>query len=61
MHSAFKVNVLTEERLDDMREIAELFNDLYETLRAKCADGRELSLVKTKLEEACFYAKKCRV
>lgn len=58
MNKEFSRNVLTDEGLQKMSGIAELFDELLESLKVKCPEGRELSLTKTKLEEACFYAKK---
>lgn len=34
------------------------FADLLEKLESICPQGREFAIVKTKLEEACFFAKK---
>ncbi len=38
--------------------ITEAFNGLLTELRPVCPEGREWSIVKTKLEEAAFYARK---
>jgi hypothetical protein len=40
------------------RLIAEAFDTCLDHLKHICSEGRELSIVKTKLEEACFFAKK---
>lgn len=39
-------------------KIEETFNTCFNALLTVCPPGREWSMVKTKLEEACFYAKK---
>lgn len=40
-------------------DIAQAFDELLSTLRDLCPENtREFSITKTKLEEACFYAKK---
>lgn len=55
----FKSHVLNDEGMEKAKEIGAKFDSLLKDLQAVLThDGRELSLVKTKLEEACFYAKK---
>lgn len=54
----FAVHRLNEDGLKKAEEIAAAFNDCLHTLRSTCPDGREFSIVKTKLEEAAFFAKK---
>ena len=58
MHDQFKVHMLTEEGKAKARQIAEAFDDCLTRLEAVCPDGHHLALVQTKLEEACFFAKK---
>lgn len=58
MHAAFQVHMLTEEGKTKAREIAESFDALLTKLEALVPEGRELAITRTKLEEACFFAKK---
>ncbi len=59
MYKEFEVNKVNEEGLLVMGKIASLFNDLLTILlNNEGADPREMSIVKTKLQEACFFAKK---
>lgn len=58
MHDAFAVHMLTDDGKVKAREIAYAFNELLQRLDAACPDGREMAIVRTKLEEACFFAKK---
>lgn len=58
MHAAFQTHVLTEEGMAKARKIAEAFDRLTTELSELCEGGRELAIVHTKLEEACFFAKK---
>jgi hypothetical protein len=57
----FKGTALSNEGLDHVTAIAESFTQLLQILENICPKGRELSIVRTKLEEASFYAKKSLV
>ena len=55
----FQVHKLNEKGLARAFDIASAFNNLLVTLGALgLGTGREFSIVKTKLEEACFFARK---
>lgn len=58
MNSEFTVHMLNEYGKTKALAIAESFDDLLERLKARCPEGRDLAIVRTKLEEACFFAKK---
>jgi len=57
-HPEFAVHSLNEEGIKKANEIRNLFDELLTKLSDLCPPGREYSLVKTKLEEASFFAKK---
>ncbi|MCU1338859.1 MAG: hypothetical protein JWO19_4440 [Bryobacterales bacterium] len=54
----FKVHRLNDDGMKCAEEIAAAFNDCLSRLSGMCTEGREFSIVKTKLEEAAFFAKK---
>jgi hypothetical protein len=55
----FQVHRLNEDGLKKADAVAGAFNDCLNNLRGLCPEAtREFSIVKTKLEEACFFAKK---
>jgi hypothetical protein len=58
MDPLFEVHMLNERGKDKAHEIAGAFNDLLTRLSPICPVGREMSIVRTKLEEAAFFAKK---
>jgi hypothetical protein len=58
IHAEFKTHRLNEMGMDKAQEISEQFDNLLFNLENICPPGREFSLVRTKLEEASFYAKK---
>ena len=59
MNKLFEVHKLNDVGLVRARQIAELFDNLLTGLTGVFgAEGREAAIVKTKLEEACFFAKK---
>lgn len=58
MHDAFAVHTLTDEGKHKAQDIAEAFDGLLKKLGSLVPDGREMAIVRTKLEEACFFAKK---
>lgn len=58
MDSLFQFHKLNDAGIEKALAIAKAFDDCLYQLRTVCPDGREFSIVKTKLEEACFFAKK---
>lgn len=59
MRKEFEVHMLNEEGKVKARRIANTFNGALAELEDCCGvEGREMSIVRTKLEEACFFAKK---
>ncbi len=58
MNKEFKVHKLNKDGFGKAEKVAADFDTLLENLKQYIPDGREFSLVKTKLEEACFFAKK---
>lgn len=60
LNPLFEVHMLNEVGIEKARAIAEDFNELLGYLESTIGTepSREMSIVKTKLEEACFFAKK---
>lgn len=56
----FKVHILSDDGIEKAKKMQASFEILAESLtkRLGCQEGRELSIALTKLEEACFFAKK---
>ncbi len=57
-NSEFATHILNESGKQKAAAIQETFDTALNTLATICKPGRELSIVKTKLEEASFFAKK---
>lgn len=58
MNKEFQVHTLNAAGITKAKEVAKHFDTLLEALLNLMPSGRELSLVRTKLEEASFFAKK---
>jgi len=58
MRREFEVHKLNDVGFAKAHQIAQAYDDLLAKLVTICPEGRELSIVKTKLEESCFFAKK---
>jgi hypothetical protein len=58
VNKEFQVHILNEDGKIRATAIAGAFDRCLEELKLACPEGREFPLVKTKLEEACFFAKK---
>lgn len=61
MDPIFQVYRLNESGLKNAQSIADSFSSLLNGLNEFCnhrSGGREFAIVRTKLEEACFFAKK---
>ena len=58
MDRLFEVHMLNETGKQNAIALAKAFDWLLDETRRLCPEGREMSIVKRKLEEACFFAKK---
>lgn len=58
-HQEFAVHMLNDEGKQKAEKIADAFGTLLDSLYEMCgSQGREMAIVRTKLEEASFFAKK---
>jgi hypothetical protein len=57
MNKEFKVHRLNASGITKAQEIARIFDSTLDAIKGYC-NGREFAIVTTKLEEACFFAKK---
>lgn len=57
MNKEFKVHRLNASGIAKAQDIAQIFDEALNEIKPFC-EGRELAIVSTKLEEACFFAKK---
>lgn len=55
----FQVYKLNEKGFEYVNRIKDEFNRLLGVIVSLCPASRELSIARTKLEEACFFTKKC--
>lgn len=58
MNLEFQVHKLNPGGLEKAKQIAVVFDNALEQLLDLVPAGRNLAIVRTKLEEACFFAKK---
>jgi hypothetical protein len=59
MRAEFRVHRLTEDGIAKARLLAEVFERALADIEHFAGeDGREMAIVRTKMEEACFFAKK---
>lgn len=58
MHRNFEVHMLNDKGKKEARELAAKFDELQNFITDLGGDSRSQAIASTKLEEACFYAKK---
>lgn len=58
VNKEFQVHILNDSGIVKANNLAAEFDNLLNVLKGMCPESREFSIVKTKLEEACFFAKK---
>jgi hypothetical protein len=59
IRNEFQVHKLNDEGMRRAGDIAKLFSIFLNDLESQCgADGREMAIVRTKLQEANFFAKR---
>lgn len=63
MRQEFQVHLLNDEGVEKAKELGEVFSDLLDkvetiVMQTPSQNGREMALVKTKLQEASFFAKR---
>jgi hypothetical protein len=58
MNPEFQVHMLNDNGIDKAKMIASIFDHALSELKTMLPVCREFSIVRTKMEEACFFAKK---
>jgi hypothetical protein len=59
IRSEFDVHMLNEAGISKAREIAEVYSHALDAIERLCGpDGREMAIVRTKLQESAFFAKR---
>jgi hypothetical protein len=58
VNTEFEVHMLNTDGVRKANLIAEIFDSALNDLNKVCPPSRESAIVRTKLEEACFFAKK---
>lgn len=58
MHKEFEFIKLKDEAIKECNDVAILFSTFWDNIQTMCPPGRELSIVKTKLQEASYFSKK---
>lgn len=59
IHDIFRVHRLNDEGLKKAEALAETFTNCLREIEAACGeDGREMAIVRTKLQEASYFAKR---
>lgn len=59
MNEAFEAHKLNGDGVKKVDKVRALFDDFLSNLEIECgSDGREMAIVRTKLEEASFFANK---
>ena len=58
MGNEFKVHMLDPVKMERAVQLARIFEAMFASIKMIVPPGRYLSLVQTKLEEACYFAKK---
>lgn len=63
MRQEFQVHILNDNGIEQAKELGEAFSDFLDKLeklipQAANVNGREMALVRTKLQEASFFAKR---
>lgn len=58
MNPEFRVDLSDEEDMKKLVCISSVFDYALGRISVICPEGREFEIMKQKLEEACFYAKK---
>ncbi len=58
MSDLFKVHLLNEDGIRKALNIANAYEDILAYLETVCIEGRDLAIVRTKLQEASFFSKR---
>lgn len=58
MRQEFQTHLLNERGLTAVGDVGQVFSDMLYKIEALIPPGRERAIVVTKLQEACFFAKR---
>lgn len=57
VRSNFRAHAVNAHGLSQARKLAELFSEMLSSIEEiSGTEGREITIIRTKLEEACFFA-----